>query len=75
MSVRTGNFLSGNKIVPERIREDRGPYIEALRGADRAWAQGNLDLSLMVTYLARLLEAQLNEGADDSVSEQLPTNG
>lgn len=72
MSVRTGNLLHGNKIVPERIREDRGPYVEALRAADRAWEQGNLDLTLMVTYLARLLEAQLT---DDGTSPEGGTIG
>lgn len=61
LSVRTGVLLHGTKIVPERIREDRGPYIAALRAADRAWEQGNLDLVLMEAYLARLLSEQLQE--------------
>ena len=59
LCVRSGGLLPGRKIVPERIREDRQPYYEALRAADRAWDQGHLDLSEMEAYLARLLEAQL----------------
>ena len=59
ISARSGSLLPGRKIVPERIREDRAPYVEALRAADRAWEQGNLDFSEMEAYLARLLEAQL----------------
>jgi Fic family protein len=59
MCVRSGMLLPGRKIVPERIRENRGPYVDALRAADRAWAAGNLDLSEMEAYLAQLLQAQL----------------
>jgi Fic family protein len=61
LCVRSGRLLPGNKIVPERIREDRAPYIQALRAADRAWEAGNLDVSELATYLARLLQAQLAE--------------
>jgi len=59
--VRSGGLLPGRKIVPERIREDREPYYAALRAADRAWDEGNLDISEMEAYLARLLEAQLKD--------------
>ena len=59
LCVRSGRFLSGSKIVPERIRENRGPYVQALRAADRAWDAGNLDTSELEGYLARLLQAQL----------------
>jgi Fic family protein len=61
MCVRSGFLLPGRKIVPERIREDREPYVAALRAADSAWDAGNLDLSEMEAYLARLLEAQLKD--------------
>jgi hypothetical protein len=33
--------------------------VAALRAVDSAWDAGNLDLSEMEAYLARLLEAQL----------------
>jgi Fic family protein len=57
--VRSGALLPGDKIVPERIRENRPPYIAALRAADAAWANGNLDFSAMEAYIAGLLQAQL----------------
>jgi Fic family protein len=59
LCAKFGKLLPGKKIVPERIRETRGPYVTALRDVDRAWAGGNLDLSSMEAYLASLLEAQL----------------
>lgn len=61
LCVRSGALLPGRKIVPERIRENRKPYYAALRAADTAWDNGNLDISAMENYLAELLEAQLTE--------------
>ena len=63
MCVRAGQLLPGTKIVPERIREDRAPYVAALRAADRIWKQGNLDFSDMEAYLAGLLQSQLQDAA------------
>jgi Fic family protein len=63
LCVRSGTLLPGRKIVPERIREERQPYYDALRAADLAWHEGNLDVSVMDAYLARLLSAQLQEQA------------
>ena len=61
LCVHSGGLLPGRKIVPERIRDDRQPYYDALRAADQAWEEGHLDLSEMEEYLARLLEAQLRD--------------
>lgn len=61
LSVRSGSLLPGKKIVPERIRENREPYVAALRAADRAWHAGHNDLSEMEAFLASLLEAQLRD--------------
>ncbi|PZN97288.1 MAG: cell filamentation protein Fic [Hyphomicrobiales bacterium] len=61
LCARTGILLPGRKIVPERIRDDRQPYYRALRSADQAWHNGNLDISEMEIYLADLLEAQLRD--------------
>jgi hypothetical protein len=58
LCVRGGSLLRGEKIVPERIREDREPYYKALQAADRAWADGHLDTSDMEAYLARLVTEQ-----------------
>ena len=66
MCVRAGQLLPGSKIVPERIRENRREYVAALRASDRFWDQGNLEFSEMETYLAQLLQAQLQQAADEA---------
>jgi len=60
--LRYGGFLPGNKIVPERIREDRAPYYQALRSADKAYNDiGQYDVSELSLYLRRLMEGQVQE--------------
>ncbi len=61
LCARSGSLLPGRKIVPERIRENRNPYYAALRAADIAWNEGNLDCSELEAYLAGLLAAQLRD--------------
>jgi Fic family protein len=57
--IKQGRLLGGKKIVPERIRENREPYYRALQSADRAWNEGQFDVSELADYLAGLLKAQL----------------
>jgi Fic family protein len=59
LCMRQGRLLPGKKIVPERIRDNRQPYYEALRAADRAWDDGHFDVSQLAAYLSDLLKAQL----------------
>ena len=61
LCTRSGMMLPGRKIVPERIRETRNEYEAALKAADRAWDDGELNFSQMEEYLAALLEAQLDD--------------
>jgi Fic family protein len=61
LCARSRTLLPGNRIVPERIRDDRQPYIDALREADQAWEEGNLDFTKLEEYLASLLQAQLSD--------------
>lgn len=61
LCMKYGGLLRGRKIVPERIREDREPYYAALRAADRAWDEGNLNLAELEEYLARLVDEQLSD--------------
>ena len=61
LCVRSGGLLGGDRIVPERIRENRQPYYDALRAADKAWEEGHLDFSTMEAYLADLLEKQIGD--------------
>ena len=57
--LRAGRLLPGNKIVPERIRENRQPYYAALAEADKHWAAGHFNVSDLAAYLQDLLKAQL----------------
>lgn len=59
--MKQGAILGGRKAVPERIRENRDPYYAALRSADKAWAEGNFDVSELAQYLDGLLADQLAE--------------
>jgi len=59
--LRQGMLLPGKKIVPERIRENRPPYYEALQAADRHWAEGHFNVDDLAQYLQMLLIAQLSE--------------
>ncbi|MBL4756080.1 MAG: Fic family protein [Rhizobiales bacterium] len=61
LCARSGALLHGRKIVPERIRENRGGYESALIAADRAWEDGHLDFIEMEYFLAELLQAQLED--------------
>jgi Fic family protein len=65
LCVREGRLLPGRKIVPERIRDARRPYVEALQSADRAWDQGHFDIGAMESYLADLLTEQLRDAVAD----------
>ena len=59
LCMRQGRLLPGKKIVPERIREDRGPYYEALTAADKKWEEGHFDVSELADYLQVKLRDQL----------------
>jgi Fic family protein len=61
--LKQGRLLPGKKTVPERIRENRVPYYEALHAADVAWEAGQLDVSSLADYLGALLKAQLEDVA------------
>lgn len=59
--LRCGGLLPGKKTVPERIRENRDPYYDALRDADEHWANGQFNVDKLAAYLADLLAAQLSD--------------
>lgn len=57
--MKQGRLLPGKKIVSERIRENRPAYYASLKAADKAWDQGQFDVSQLADYLADLLKKQL----------------
>jgi Fic family protein len=73
LCTRAGGLLPGRKIVPERIRENRQPYYEALRVADRAWEQGHLDCSHLEKYLMGLVTDQVNNVGLDQPPPDAPS--
>ncbi len=59
MCMRQKKLLLGKKTVPERIKEDRVPYVDGLRAADAAWDNGDYNVTVLATYLQRLLREQI----------------
>lgn len=59
--MKAQQILPGKKIVPERIRDNRRPYYDALIAADQAWENGSYDVSELANYLSDLLVAQLSD--------------
>lgn len=59
--LRQEALLPGRKTVPERIRENRQPYYQALQAADRHWADGHFNVEDLARYLETLLIAQLTD--------------
>lgn len=62
--LKQGSLLPGEKIVPERIRDNRDEYVASLRAADDAWDNGQLDVTRLAAYLAELLKAQLDDSGE-----------
>lgn len=58
LCVNLGGPLPGSPILPELIRQNRDEYVSALRvvDADQGWR----GLSTLCSFVARLLEEQLN---------------
>lgn len=59
--LKYGSLLPGRKIVPERIRENRDPYYDALQVADTRWNEGHFDVNQLAKYLEGLIIDQLSE--------------
>ncbi|MGH9487008.1 MAG: Fic family protein [Terriglobales bacterium] len=60
--LKQRRLLPGRRTVAERIRQNRRPYVEALRAADAVWeASSDYDCSQLNRYLEGLLKAQLTD--------------
>lgn len=59
--MKQRRLLGGKKIVPERIRENREPYYQALKAADKNWELGHFNVNELASYLGELLKGQLKE--------------
>jgi Fic family protein len=72
LCARPGFVLPGAKTIPELIVENRGPYYDALRAADRSWLIVALDLSAMEELMATLLGEQLVAIHEAATGRPLP---
>jgi len=61
--MKQGRLIGGDKIVPERICENREPYYAALKAADDAWDVGHFDVNQLSRYLGGLLKDQITGAA------------
>ena len=59
LCVRGGALLGGEKMLPERIRENRQAYVDALKAAVVAWADGHFDVTQLEDLLAQLTVEQV----------------
>jgi Fic family protein len=59
-----GAMLPGQPTMPALIYEHRRRYVQALRAADRAEAEGKPDFSEMVDFLQEMLTRQLAAAID-----------
>ena len=66
--MKQGRILGGQKTVPERISENRVPYIAGLQAADRAYEKGQYHITELATYLEGLLKGQIEDTVKESSS-------
>ncbi len=61
LCLKSGGWLPGEKVLPERIVERRPDYVAALKHADASLPSGAVDLSMLHQLISDLLNAQLTE--------------
>lgn len=66
LCLKSGGWLPGAKVLPERIRENRDEYVIALREADTTFNAGKLDLSRLHSLLSKLLDEQMDDAAAEA---------
>ncbi|MBY6016162.1 Fic family protein [Qipengyuania gaetbuli] len=60
LCLKSGGWLPGQKVMPERIRENRDEYVAALKEVDASLSTG-LNIGPLHALLSRLLDEQLSE--------------
>ena len=58
LCLKSGGWLPGQKLLPERLMENRPEYVEALKAADASLLTG-LDLRVLHAMISRLLDEQM----------------
>jgi Fic family protein len=70
LSIKLDSILPGTPTIPEQIAADKSPYYKALEAADRAWADGKIDLSELEDLIEAMLAQQLYHAAREASGEQ-----
>jgi Fic family protein len=70
LCVKSGGWLSGSKILPELLRENRADYVAALKAVDEAAKSGVLDLTPLHGLLVKLLGLQMTDVVEEPASVQ-----
>jgi len=61
--------LPGVNTIPDQISRDKKPYYKALEYADKAFAEGRIDLAELEDYVAELLAGQLVSVHKEAVAQ------
>ncbi len=59
LCLKAGQWLPGETLLPELIRQNRDMYVQALKAADASLPTGQLDLTELHVLLTQLLSQQL----------------
>jgi Fic family protein len=57
--LKLGGLVRGSPILPELLKRDRSKYVAALQAADKSFAAGALDLTLLQNLVGLLLQEQI----------------
>lgn len=73
LCLKSGGWLPGEKLLPERLQERRPDYVAALKAVDASSDGGELDLGPIHGLISELLDSQLNE-AGVAPAQDIPPN-
>lgn len=73
LSVATGYLLPGEVTIPHQIAAAKLKYYKALEAADLAYADGQIDVTVMEELLKSYLATQLLRVVDKASGEQVDT--
>lgn len=59
LCLKIGQWLDGDTLLPELLRQNRDEYVVALKAADASLRNGAFDLSQLHALLTRLLNEQI----------------
>jgi Fic family protein len=71
LSIKLDSILPGTPTIPEQIAADKGPYYDALEIADRALAEGRVDVTQLESLLDGMLSQQLINAVKQASGETL----